>query len=145
MPRKIREPGPTFAKLREAPRSAVSAPEQTSRWDPVTSLPEWRITREARALLTSRLRPIAEGISAIILEKLSQNPIRTRELVLCAFSDPEEDWKEVLFQVGVAASPEEALAFWDQVGDAIDEWKNSLSAQDADLLCERFSVDVIWW
>lgn len=64
--------------------------------------------------------------------------------MLCAFSDPEEDWKEVVFQVGVAASPEEALAFWDQVGDAIDEWKNSLSAQDTDLLCERFSVDVIW-
>ncbi|GEM_PF-7031032 len=144
MPRKTREAKLEYVGLHEGRPALSSAAQRTSRWDPVSSMPDWRITREARALLTSRLKPIAEGISAIILAKLSQNPIRTRELVLCAFSDPKEDWKEVVFQVHVAASPEQANALWDEVGNAIDQWRNRLSEEDADLLCERFSVDVIW-
>ncbi|MBI2919287.1 MAG: hypothetical protein HYY01_15035 [Chloroflexi bacterium] len=90
------------------------------------------------------MRPIAEGISAIILAKLRQNPIRTRELVLCAFSDPEEDWKEVVFQIHVAAPAEEALALWDAIGGEIDKWKETLPRSQVNLLCERVGMHVLW-
>lgn len=144
MPRKIREAGPTYAKLREAPRSAASAPEQTGRWDAVASMPDWRITREARAQLTNRLKPLVEGVSAIILEKVSETRIKTREFVLCAFSDPEEDWEELVFQIKVQSPPAEALALWDSIGDEIDRWKETLSKPLANMLAERIGVHVLW-
>lgn len=110
--------------------------------------PPTRLTEEidssAKPLLTSSIRQLLSVLRAVILTKAISARIPVRGLRLTTFQDPEEGWKELMIEVRVDASAQQALAFWDSVGDALDSLKAHLPSGLVHKLYEEVAIHVEW-
>lgn len=65
-----------------------------------------------------------------------------RPMSVSRFVDPEEDRQELVMTQYVTLPTEEALAYWDELGDAIEQWSRSLSPEDKAVLNNIIAINV---
>ncbi|MBI2303915.1 MAG: hypothetical protein HYU86_04105 [Chloroflexi bacterium] len=105
---------------------------------------EIKTEQKAKALLTSEVKRLITPLQAIVRTKSLETGIEIRSIVLSYFRDPEEDHAELVFEVHVAATPSQGLAFWDCLGSAIDRWRSRLTPRLAEILNDRVGIHVVW-
>lgn len=98
----------------------------------------------ALPLLTDRIRRHLPSLLAICDHVAKQNGIPLEAVEIRGERDLEEGWTEIVVQMGVNANAEQALAYWDSLGRAIDRWAAFLPADDARLVRDELAVHVIW-
>ena len=70
--------------------------------------------------------------------------IRLTQIDLRGYVDPEEDFKELVVQLSVSLTAEEALAYWDRLGILIESWTATLPPDLQEIVRERIAFDVQW-
>lgn len=106
--------------------------------------PGRRVLQHARAHLTGELPNMLRVLEAIALTKSMQCHIPIDSLVVSTFTDVDEGWTELVYEINVSVAASQALAFWDCIGAAVDSWKARLSEQQARLLTEKMAIHVNW-
>ncbi|GEM_PF-6541872 len=102
------------------------------------------VKNEAKAHLTPEIRHILQILRAITITKGLQSQISIDSLIVSTFTNYDEGWTQLTYEVNVDALPLQALAFWDSLGLSIDEWKSGLSESLSNLLTEKIVVHVNW-
>jgi|GEM_PF-4496358 len=128
---------PVFVRAHDANVSAVQ------RRRPIT-LPPTRTDRNATAFVTSRTKDTITKLRAMIISAGFRASVPVKALVVSASTDPEEGWTLLSLDVIVNVSEEQALAFWDYLGEVIDTWKRGLPLDEQEDFNTRFSFSVIW-
>jgi len=60
-------------------------------------------------------------------------------------TEPEDpDWEELVFEVRVDAGPNEALAYWDRVGERLDDAIADLDVTRRETFARQIAVHVAW-
>lgn len=101
-------------------------------------------TRSSRVLITDRVESILRPLVSICITKANQGRIRIHSIEIDVFHDPEEEWDEITLTIHVEALPQQALAYWDSIGRAMDRWKLFLPDYLTQIIEERIGVHVDW-
>ncbi len=98
----------------------------------------------ARTLLPSGVIGLADSVSAIVLTKAEQSGLPIKAVDWLIFEDPEEGTRELVLNTIFEATSDQAMAFWDNVGDDLDRMKLRLS-EDLRALMDRYlAVEISW-
>ena len=98
----------------------------------------------AQALLTSTVRQLVVPLAAIARTKAFLANIDIASMELVVFVDPEDESRELVLEIHACALGPQALAYWDSLGAALNDWRAKLSTAFADILAERLAVHVVW-
>jgi len=99
---------------------------------------------EAGAFLSDEVRELLRSLMSISVTKAKRAAIRIDSIDISPFRHPEEQWTEIVMNISVVGNASQALAFWDSIGRAIDQWKQSLPKRLCERLEDRLSIDVFW-
>ncbi|MCI0438034.1 MAG: hypothetical protein L0177_02760 [Chloroflexi bacterium] len=102
------------------------------------------IDANVHPMLVSDMAKLRDGLLPVIRRQLEMSEVAAEGIRISLKSNLEEDWNEVVFRIQVQASSEQALAFWDSIGEAVAEWRSTLSKRAQKLLDEKVGVFVEW-
>ena len=105
---------------------------------PVTTDPE------VLPFLVSDMAGLKDGLLALIYDQIAQSDMPVDQIRISLEISPEEDWREVVFEIFVDADEGRATAFWESIGKAIEDWRPTLSRRRQRLLDEDVGVFVEW-
>lgn len=102
------------------------------------------IEPEAHLLLVGERQEIYGQLRHLALKHAAQMGVPLQKVRVFVKQDPEENWKELVFQFCVTASPEKALAFWDNLGHSVQQWQHTLPQSTRRILEEQVAIYVEW-
>jgi hypothetical protein len=126
------------------PTGARPALRTAGRRSRLLPAPRLVIERQAKALLTSRVRELIQPLAAIAQTQAFRSHVYLRSIVVRPFVDPDDDSRELVLEIHVSALPSQGLAYWDGLGAALNSFRDTLPASVAAILGERLSVHVVW-
>jgi len=106
--------------------------------------PRLVIERQAKALLTSRVREVIQPLVAIAQTQALRSHLHVTSMVVRPFVDPDDDSRELILEIHVSALPAQGLAYWDGLGATLNTYRDTLPAATAAILGDRVSVHVVW-
>jgi len=95
-------------------------------------------------VLTSTTLALLQTLWAIVVSKAIQRQFPIRRTAVAIFSNPEEDWHQVLLRVFVEANAAQAIAFWDSLESDLQEWVSKLSAHQRLVFLNQVSLRIHW-
>lgn len=105
---------------------------------------EVAVETSAQAMMTDRLRRLLRTLVAVCAMAARQSTMPVEKVTIRSSRDVEEGWTEVVVEIGVSAKAEQALAFWDSLGRAVDRWTAFLPANETKFVREEIAVHVNW-
>jgi hypothetical protein len=106
----------------------------------------WSLTTDprAKALMTTAIQPLVEPMEAIIQERVIESGIDLERMEWTVFKYKDQKRTDLILRIFVRANRQQALAFWEHLGERVDEWVGRLDTSSANLLIERLSIEVLW-
>lgn len=103
-----------------------------------------QISKGTAQYLVGDARRIYEVLLAIVCTKGISSRIQPKSIKVYEFYDPEEGDRQLVLQVEVIAETTSALAYWEAIGRAIDEWRESLPPILAEKVTQQWSMRILW-
>lgn len=128
-----------FSNVQPTSASIISQRDEFSRPVPIIS-----ITSEGQQFAKTQLGDLYKSLMGFLKNHISYSLIKTKELEVGVFDDPEEDRNELVITITVDAPPQQAIDYWDRLGRALDEWKKKLDIDDAFHLDANVAIHVHW-
>ena len=91
----------------------------------------------AKAHITAAIRPLMEPLRAITVSRAAEVGIDLRKIEWTAFTFRDRKRTDLVFRVEVNATPSQAMAFWDFLGEALEAWSRHLPPSSARVLEDR--------
>ncbi|MBI4287707.1 MAG: hypothetical protein HY671_04660 [Chloroflexi bacterium] len=102
------------------------------------------IEAPVRRLLRGHMQELYEGLTAIVVTNAFSSGISIKQIRLYLYRDPEENTREIVYEITVLGNPAQAFAYWDTIGLHIDKWRDGLSSDLKGKLVTQWSVRVRW-
>lgn len=87
---------------------------------------------------------VLEQLLAHIADVSARQFVRVTETAVDVFHDPEDESKEYYLTLKVPLGTHEALKYWDEVGQSIEQLADRLTEYDREILTARVGVGVEW-
>jgi hypothetical protein len=99
---------------------------------------------KARVSLTSNLLPLSLPLQAIIISGAAEVGFPLERLEWTAFKYKDQKRTDVVLKVISSANRQQALAFWDFIGERVDDWITRISNRQVEILQDRLSFEIVW-
>lgn len=100
--------------------------------------------RKAQVSLTSTLLPLSLPLQAIVISGAAEVGFPLERLEWTAFKYKDQKRTDVVLKVISGANRQQALVFWEFIGERVDDWITRISDQQADILQDRLSFEIAW-
>lgn len=100
------------------------------------------IDPSARPLLTSKVQETLNRLLSVLQNEAVKNDMPLTRIEVSGFVDPEEDAQEVVVKQWIKVSPDEALNYWNRLGDSIEVWMDSLPQRLKSIAAERLAIEI---
>jgi len=95
-------------------------------------------------VLIDRVQETLDQLLPILKTEAASSWVYVTGVEVEGFVDPEEDFEEVVITQCVELSPEQAMDYWDRLGNKIQQWTKLLPEYLAQVATDRLSIRVAW-
>ena len=94
--------------------------------------------------IVQRHAALIADVRGLLAREGARHNLQVVATTTSTFRDPEEMTEEVVITQRVAASADVALAYWDNVGQAIQRWTTTLPPDAARAVTDEIAIIVEW-
>lgn len=106
-------------------------------------LPAPEIAPAAEELLSGSVRKGFDALMEVLERQTQRDGISVVRVDVDRFFDPEDASTELVLALHVSLGPAEALAYWDRLGDALEEQIRGLSEDERRVANREIAVQVV--
>lgn len=98
----------------------------------------------ADPMLTDDVREVLEGFLKALADQAQRQGVPVTRLEVYGTPDSDEATGRVVVVQWVDLSPDEAMAHWDEAGDAIERWTAGLLPKQQEIALNLIALSVEW-